>query len=921
MAKSNFKNHHKLIYKNFFTSLLNITGPQQSQPPEEREEGEEDENEVEEEEIGSMETNEAQFDFIGFISDFAHINVLKSYSILLREFSDNSDAVNHCVVKMLHRLSHDLGFVGMLFQASIFKSFSVLLNGPYAKLPRFKELAKFATFVVRQFSNVAKINKKIFVDMLFWKSKNEALAVTGGYDFSAKSKAKSLWSEHQEEELIGLFEKFRDVSHPELDTGDLILGELTSDHTRIQVIKELKRQGLINSAADLKRKGRSRAWAEQEIQELRDAYELHKDSNFPISDIMTTLTGGRGRQAVTNKLLELGLVTDKAELKKKRKEGRRKRKGGSDEEDSEGERLFPDTTGGRRSRGNKSSGSSDGSSDNDSDNSNDDDDDDGNESEDGGQNADDAVQQAACTVGDHVSKLVQQGYQEQIEWIVRNLRNTVEDRDEGVCIPTPIVPLSEENETAMEDESFLVFLRSIGITPPANQQELFWRIPAQFSSADLTAIADGLEVTGSGQAANPDEVQRIVAGVLPGLLSSSSSSVKKSRKSSKSASDKQKRKEEKKRKKMERQKEKEKKKKRVRAKKGDKLADFVKMSNDAREEDQPSEEDNDQGPFVPVIPRIAHGSDTSDSGLDSELEAKEQQRMWLEKKSEKRLSAADRKEALQRMMARRNQKRKRTPGGRRGAGTSDDAHQENANTNSQENDNRPGTTNTNDDDDDNIAAAAEVDVANTSISSMRKKSDAKKRRVQQLESDSDSDTSSLSSLNEGPAEDDEDDENNKSTQKTNLNSSSAKKRALDSDSDSDVPLAIGKRKRQKNNSENEDPDLATGAASVSKTSDQENSDKENKDADSQSQGQLDESLRLHFSTSDEEDGDDDVDKDENGSSNNKDEGETMKESTEQNNKDETQKGLDSEDDEDDHITLKAAVKRRRAAVIDSDDDE
>ena len=51
---------------------------------------------------------------------------------------------------------------------------------------------------------------------------------------------------------------------------------------------------------------------------------------------------------MTTKILELGLVADKGELKKKRKGGgSRKRRGGSeDEEDSEGERLFPDTTGG-----------------------------------------------------------------------------------------------------------------------------------------------------------------------------------------------------------------------------------------------------------------------------------------------------------------------------------------------------------------------------------------------------------------------------------------------------------------------------------------------------------------------------------------------------------------------------------------------
>lgn len=34
----------------------------------------------------------------------------------------------------------------------------------------------------------------------------------------------------------------------------------------------------------------------------------------------------------------------------------------------------------------------------------------------------------------------------------------------------PIVPLTEENETAMEDEMFLSFLRSIGVSAPANEQ-------------------------------------------------------------------------------------------------------------------------------------------------------------------------------------------------------------------------------------------------------------------------------------------------------------------------------------------------------------------------------------------------------------------------------------------------------------------
>ena len=45
----------------------------------------------------------------------------------------------------------------------------------------------------------------------------------------------------------------------------------------------------------------------------------------------------------------------------------------------------------------------------------------------------------------------------------------ITDEDVGV----PIVPLTEENETAMEDKVFLSFLVKIGLAPPANEQVLF----------------------------------------------------------------------------------------------------------------------------------------------------------------------------------------------------------------------------------------------------------------------------------------------------------------------------------------------------------------------------------------------------------------------------------------------------------------
>ena len=99
-------------------------------------------------------------------------------------------------------------------------------------------------------------------------------------------------------------------------------------------------------------------------------------------------------------------------------------------------------------------------------------------------------------------------------------------------------------------------------------------------------MADGLEVTGSGQAANPEEVQRIVAQALPGLFSAASEKNKKS----KTKVEKRKKKEENRRKKMERQKEKAKKKKSIKGPKRDNSASYVKTASQSEDDSQLSGE-------------------------------------------------------------------------------------------------------------------------------------------------------------------------------------------------------------------------------------------------------------------------------------------------------------------------------------------
>lgn len=69
---------------------------------------------------------------------FGKPEILKAYVLLLADYEKNSVHTNHCVIKMLHRLSVELGFVGMMFQASLFRVFQKIVLSPLAKTERYQ---------------------------------------------------------------------------------------------------------------------------------------------------------------------------------------------------------------------------------------------------------------------------------------------------------------------------------------------------------------------------------------------------------------------------------------------------------------------------------------------------------------------------------------------------------------------------------------------------------------------------------------------------------------------------------------------------------------------------------------------------------------------------------------------------------------
>ena len=69
---------------------------------------------------------------------YAKPQILKAYVLLAADFEKNLAHTNHCVAKMLHRIGFDLGFIGMLFQASLFRVFQKLMHGALARSARFQ---------------------------------------------------------------------------------------------------------------------------------------------------------------------------------------------------------------------------------------------------------------------------------------------------------------------------------------------------------------------------------------------------------------------------------------------------------------------------------------------------------------------------------------------------------------------------------------------------------------------------------------------------------------------------------------------------------------------------------------------------------------------------------------------------------------
>ncbi|XP_006897685.1 PREDICTED: protein timeless homolog [Elephantulus edwardii] len=443
------------------------------QRPEEQgaEEEEEEEEEVEEEELQVVQVSEKEFNFLDYLRRFACSTVVRSYVLLLRSYKQNSVHTNHCLVKMLHRLACDLKMEALLFQLSLFCLFNRLLSDPAAGA--YKELVTFAKYILAKFFALTAVNQKAFVELLFWKNTAVIREMTEGYgslESGSSSRRLPVWSPEEDTQLRELYLAHKDVEGQ--DVVDVILAHLTmAPRTRKQIIHHLVQLGLADSVKDFQRKGINIVvWTEDQELELRRLFEEFQDSDDVMGHIMKNITAKRSRGRIVEKLMAMGLVTERRELYKKRRKklASSSMLNGEDslkdfyQEDKEEEENLPEE-----------------------------------ESE---EEEEEKVWEAHEIHGSSVLSseslglnLYQEGFSAPILWLQTCLIRAAADREEDGCSQSiPLVPLTEENEEAMENEQFQQLLCKLGIQPPVLGQETFWRIPAKLSPACLRRVAASL---------------------------------------------------------------------------------------------------------------------------------------------------------------------------------------------------------------------------------------------------------------------------------------------------------------------------------------------------------------------------------------------------------------------------------------------
>lgn len=390
---------------------------------------------------------EINFSFSDFEGRLLNPKVINACTYLLQDWNLLSTKTLKATITILFRISVNCKTPVMLFQARLLRIFQQALLAPLDD--HNKELKRLAVFIVRHLTNVAKTNEKVFAELLFFKTLREAEQIKNGYEAEVyrSSKGSSKWTEEDEDELRILF--MRNQENPETDEDVIdwiVLNLENKNRTRRQVLTKLKALGLIFKAPTKRSTAASkgkRFWQPDEDKRLRELYDQYRLEDRTLDMIMAKLELPKSKNAVIKRMIELGLIADKSEVKPSRK----KRNAGANK---------------KKTKVNFDSGI-------------------------------------------EIPEKVRLEHVDGFNWILEQLTETLDDLEKGNSPDeggVPLVTIELSHSNAIADKGFCKVLKDIGIQSPS-EGETYWRIPAEFTKTDLKKRIEILKDALEGHQSKP----------------------------------------------------------------------------------------------------------------------------------------------------------------------------------------------------------------------------------------------------------------------------------------------------------------------------------------------------------------------------------------------------------------------------------
>ena len=197
-------------------------------------------SENEEEDETGFVVEEENLDFEKFLFRYAMPQILKSFILMMSQYAKNSDFLNRCCMGMFERIAYECHAPQCLYQLSLFNLINKIHKDPlsrcimnilddkpttqkkaidnlYASNYSAEDMLAFFRHLMKKFFEQAKLNRTLFLEVLFFKDRRiiyELGEESNGYQplYSAgphTKQRKVAWSQDEQDELKGLFEKYR----------------------------------------------------------------------------------------------------------------------------------------------------------------------------------------------------------------------------------------------------------------------------------------------------------------------------------------------------------------------------------------------------------------------------------------------------------------------------------------------------------------------------------------------------------------------------------------------------------------------------------------------------------------------------------------------------------------------------------------